>query len=255
MKRSPRFLAWLISAVLGPGANPASAAASSPNPAAIPRLLFIGDSLSTGPFGERLLTSFTRGFGRSRVWFYASCGSSVEDWLSAEPVFHTPCGYRELTPETDLREEYRDGRRPRPMPTPKIEDLIRKHHPAIVVVQLGTNHFDDLERDGPDALPRLEIIFQRFAGALVRSRSSVRRVVWITPPDSARYPEWIETAIDRLIRRVAAAQHIDVVESRKFTRYVAGRTGTDGVHYRREPAEAWAVRVIAELNRALGTGG
>jgi hypothetical protein len=35
------------------------------------------------------------------VAFFASCGSSPENWLQNERVFHTRCGYREKTPTTE----------------------------------------------------------------------------------------------------------------------------------------------------------
>ena len=59
-----------------------------------------------------------------------------------EPVFHTRCGYREKTPTTDIYRDYQNGKRPPAMATPKIETLIERYKPTIVIVQLGTNWMD-----------------------------------------------------------------------------------------------------------------
>jgi hypothetical protein len=42
-----------------------------------------------------------------------------------------------------------------------------------------------------------------------------------------------------------------VIDSRRFTRYVLGKTGGDGIHYNRESGEAWARPVNASLDQIL----
>jgi hypothetical protein len=77
--------------------------ASPPPPP--PKVLMIGDSLSVAGFGDAVRQHLENKFGRQNVAFFASCGSSPENWLRNEPVFHTRCGYRERTPTSDI---YRD---------------------------------------------------------------------------------------------------------------------------------------------------
>ena len=43
-------------------------------------------------------------------------------------------------------------------------------------------------------------------------------------------------------------QGVSVINSHRFTQYVPGKTGGDGVHYNRESGEAWARRVINEYD-------
>ena len=107
-----------------------------------PKVLMIGDSLSVGGFGEVVREHLEHEFGRQNVAFFASCGSSPESWLENEPVFHTRCGYREKTPASDIYLDYHKGKRPPAMVTPKIETLIERYKPTIVIVQLGTNWMD-----------------------------------------------------------------------------------------------------------------
>ena len=104
-----------------------------------PSILMIGDSLSCGKFGEAIQMHLAL---KHRVSAYASCGSSPEHWLATEPDFITKCGYRQRTTDSDIFTDWVNGRAPRPTRTPKLADLIRKHKPTMLVVQLGTNWMD-----------------------------------------------------------------------------------------------------------------
>ena len=126
-----------------------------------PRVLMIGDSLSAGPFGEAVQQHLAVKYGPQNVAAFASCGSSPENWLADEPGFYTKCGYRESTP--DKLPVYRDfvnGKSPRPTLTPKVEALVRRYQPTVVLVQLGTNWMD---RDLSDA--QISAITHRFIAA------------------------------------------------------------------------------------------
>ena len=135
---------------------PAPRLAIAPQPAkrlsanAAFRVLMIGDSLSVGPFGESVKNFLISRLGRSNVFIYASCGSSPEHWLKSEPAFVTKCGYREVTPAGSLIVDFENGRPPRRVATPKIEDLLASYHPACLLVQLGTNWMDDIKPDDAD---------------------------------------------------------------------------------------------------------
>lgn len=216
------------------------------------QVLFIGDSLSVGSFGDAIQAALIAGGGgRERVAIYASCGSSVQHWLSSEPVHVTPCGYRETTATTRIFEDFHNGIKPRPVETPKIEKLLRKHRPDIVIIQLGTNHFDTLEKSGMAGLPKQEEIFEELARNIVKTTGNLKQVIWILPPDSSRFDSSIQSAISKTIRKVAERHNFSTIDSRKMTRYVNGKTGGDGVHYSSEPALQWAAQVITEINRLL----
>lgn len=137
------------------------------------------------------------------------------------------------------------------METPKVEKLLKKHRPDIVIIQLGTNHFDTLEKGGMAALPKQEEIFEEFARNIVKTTGNLKQVIWILPPDSSRFASSIQLAISKTIRKVAERHNFSTIDSRKMTRYVNGKTGGDGVHYSTEPALRWARDVISEINRLL----
>ncbi len=194
-----------------------------------PKVLIIGDSLSVSGFGDAVREHLEDKFGRQNVAFFASCGSSPENWLQNEPVFQTRCGYREKTPTTDIYRDYHNGKRPPAVATPKIETLIERYKPTIVIVQLGTNWMDQTLSDDHGG--------------------STRRMIWIGPPDSSRFSK-IQNRIYRLIEQ--SVQRGDpVIDSRRFTRYLVGKTGGDGVHYNRESGEEWARRVIVSIDQVL----
>jgi hypothetical protein len=217
------------------------------------RVLVVGDSLTVGPFGTRMEQWLQSNLGAQRVFIYASCGSSPEHWLAANPAHVTPCGYRETTPQSRRLEIHRNGRKPAPVTTPKIETLIAKHRPEVVLVQLGTNHFDYLTKEGREAIPKLEAIYNQFALALRGPRSSVRMVIWITPPDSTKYPAWVEKEMNRIITANNRKHSYGTIVSQ--TRYVDGVTGSDGVHYNDQGAELWIAPILKRIDRAFTTHG
>ena len=90
-------------------------------------------------------------------------------------------------------------------------------------------------------------VLARFVGAV--HGDSTRRLIWIGPPDSSRFSK-VQSRIYRLIQQ-SVPRGDPVIDSRRFTRYLMGKTGGDGVHYNTESGEAWARRVIASLDEVL----
>ncbi|MGA0846017.1 MAG: SGNH/GDSL hydrolase family protein [Luteolibacter sp.] len=210
----------------------------------------VGDSLTVGGFGQALQDTFIKVFGADKVAVYGSCGASVEHFLNDEPVFTCKCGYRETTSRNRILDDGQNGRRPRPHPTPKLGKLLRQHQPEVLIVQLGTNNFSSLHAK-PSSLPDQRRYFERLALEMTRTTRSLRRVVWITPPDSTKFSSRIEKMVDAMILDSASRHGIYVIQSSKYTRYVNGKTGSDGVHYQTEAARAWAGQVIRRLNVIL----
>jgi hypothetical protein len=209
------------------------------------RVLMIGDSMTVGGFGESLQAFLQRNYGK--VALYASCGSSPESWLKGEPDYVTKCGYRAFTPARKYYTDYAGGHKPTPTVTPKLEDLLAYHQPSVVIIQLGTNWMDALEsKNFANEEPKYSAILARFAAPLANARC-VKQIIWITPPDSSRYSAGTERNVDQLIRAAAKRYGYAVVNSANMTHYIAGRTGGDGVHYRKEDAYAWAECVGREL--------
>ncbi len=223
----------------------------SPKVAPAPaKVLLVGDSLTVGKFGEVLRNYLVTTYGADNVAVFASCGSSPENWLGSEPTFVTPCGYREQTPRRSVVVDAKTHFR-----TPKLEDLIATYRPTILLVQLGTNWMDKLALGNPAKEDEMRSYLDRFI-KVARSRpGTVRRIIWITPPDSAHYSARVQRVAANLIKSGSDRDHFEIIDSKPMTNYVVGKTGGDGVHYNAEASTLWANRVINRLKRTSGFAG
>jgi hypothetical protein len=228
----------------------ASGPSTPPNPRSA-RVLMVGDSMSVGGFGEAMQDYLLSRFGRNNVAVFASCGSSPEHWLRSGPKFITKCGYREQTPHSSILSDFRNGKPPEPALTPKLEDLISRLHPRTVIVQLGTNWMDGMGFDFASDRSTYSQILDRFVAAVRSEPNRVRKIIWITPPDSSRYSRAVKLTVANLIKTAAQRDSFATIDSNSMTHYVAGRSGTDGVHYNDHEAKQWAYRVMRELDRML----
>jgi len=215
-------------------------------PAPPVEVMLIGDSLSVGPFGRALEEALQARFGRGQVCLFASCGSSPEDWLPGKPVFVTHCGYRQTTPQASFSHEYRHGRRPPPVKTPKLPALLAACRPRLVIVQLGTNWMDHLAQAGRLDGRRYRRHIRDFVREIRRGSDPV--IVWVMPPDSSKYPRAVHEAVEEWIRLESVAADFLTIDSRFITApYRDGETGGDGVHYRDDAGRRWARRVMGQI--------
>jgi hypothetical protein len=215
------------------------------------RVLMVGDSLTVGGFGDAMQDYLLKRFGKNHVAVYASCGSSPEQWIRSGPNFVTKCGYREQTPRTTLLYDFHKGRRPRPVLTPKLEDLVARYHPKTVIVQLGTNWMDGMSSRRTNVKPGYDEILDRFVAAIRSTPNSLPNIIWITPPDSSRYSKAVQTRVKDLITAAAGRRSFEIIDSSRMTHYVRGKSGSDGVHYNGAAAQDWANRVMRKLDRML----
>jgi len=215
------------------------------------RVLLIGDSLSVGPFGESVEQYLETRLGRNNFAFFGSCGSSPENWLRSEPDYYTKCGFREQSPDRQALIDYHDGKRPPPVRTPKVEDLISRYHPTTIIVQLGTNWMDPLMKPKGNEKEKFSDILDRFAKALHSPPNVVRQVIWIMPPDAAAYTQPVQRTVADLIIDIAKRNGYLMIDSKRMTHYSRGKTGGDGVHYNKDAARPWADKVTQKLDRSL----
>lgn len=212
-------------------------------------VLYIGDSLSVGAFGQVLYDYLVSAFGSRNVALYATCGSSPEHWLQSEATFYSKCGYREHAYGRNIVMQS-GGRHP----APKLEQLIARHHPSLIIAQLGTNWMDQLVRgDTPQKEAELRSILDRFTSA-ARSQLHVR-IIWIAPPDSAHYTKRVQQTVENLLREASGRDSFDMISSRDITHYVPGKTGSDGVHYNSEASAEWGNRIVRRLRYRYGWEG
>lgn len=211
----------------------------------------LGDSLSVSEFGEAMQCYLTDRFERKNVALYASCGSSPEHWLRNGPLYVTRCGYRELSPTREIVRDFEHGRPPSGVPTPRLEDLLPSLRPTIVIVQLGTNWMDAIAARKSRNDPRYCKILNDFVSVLRCPPSSVSQIIWVTPPDASRFSGEVKQTVETLIEDAARKDDFQIIDSRKMTRYVRGKSGGDGVHYSSKEAKEWASKVTQELDRLV----
>ncbi len=218
---------------------------------AVPPILYIGDSLSVGGFGEVMQATFLKGVGPQAFAMYASGGSSVQSWMASHATYTTRCGYRETRPG----KVFLDEKSGPAYATPKIEQLLPAFRPEILIIQLGTNHFDTVLEGGKNCIPAQQRLLEAFANSIKEHGPTVKLVIWITPPDSTKYPPQVENIVTQLIIELCARHGFHWVESRRFTRYELGKSGSDGVHFNDGDAKIWASFVINAVNSIIDQTG
>jgi hypothetical protein len=216
----------------------------------------IGDSLSVGEFGTRLRNFLRKQVGSENVFLYASCGSSPQDWCADHETFVTHCGYREDTPDGDRSVDFVNGHKPAPVRTPKLEQLLSKCRPTVVIVQQGTNWMDGIARLDGAKESEYHNVADHFVDVIFSSRG-VEKLIWIMPPDSSHFTKTVQRKVEEIIRgaKAHASRNVFLVRSRDFTSYKLGKTGGDGIHYNSEASADWANHVTGELVSLIPAAG
>jgi hypothetical protein len=194
-------------------------------------ILIITDSHGEGAFGPRLVQLLEA--KKWKVSAYAIGGSVPSDFITGRQM---EWGYWEhQTGKPDIR-------RSKPL-NPKLVDLLIKHHPDYLIIELGTNFIwrDFTDQEKKAALDLVKKIKARNGDCF-----------WIGPPDLR-----LDSPLQ--IERIAGAHHLlqnevqnegcTLFESWNFTKYPA--TGGDGIHYDNEPSTKWADEAFKFLDQHL----
>jgi hypothetical protein len=213
-------------------------------------VMLIGDSLSVGPFGEVMNRFFHQKLDASQYCIFASCGSSPENWLKDTKDFYTPCGYRQVTARESFKVDFENGRKPRPVRTPKLVTFLPRFRPQMVIVQMGTNWMDEIVSKGDYSGDSYKPIIRQFITEIRAKSAPNVQIIWVLPPDASKYSARVKDTVDRCILESARELRFKTINSRTFTnRYVRGVTGSDGVHLNTEAGGQWAIGVIKRLPR------
>lgn len=202
-------------------------------------VLYIGDSHSTGGFGEAVDAGLRKLKGPSgqaaTVVSVAACGSATSDWLKSRgPI--SKCGIRSCDAAGECQKSV-SGR------VDPIMVLLDREDPKVVVVALGTNMLKARVGDAiNDAKAMIEKIKDKGA-----------ECVWVGPPQAAlsympeiRFNEFVEKF------------SLGIEEA--GCRYVSSLDKSDrgnindpmGLHYGKKDAERWGEKVSKELAPIVG---
>ncbi len=186
------------------------------------KVLMIGDSHSVGAFGQQLDKQL-RGAG-AQVETYAASGSSANSWLNGG------------TTNSGWLAKHQNGTTEQPPwnqahQIPKLQDLIAKNKPDVVIINLGANF-----RSDPSQARKLAEVCKQ-AGT---------RVIWIGPPKTRQdgadggaklkqFDESMKQALSGLAEYLSSAD------------FTPNYEGGDGLHYSSGAATNWANGVAKKL--------
>jgi hypothetical protein len=187
-------------------------------------LLFIGDSHSVGPFGQKLDAELRT--LNVPVVMATSCGTIAANWYRAGAT--TSCGYLDRDADGTTRQGTTG-------PVPQFQSLLAKTKPTHVIVALATNYAN---------FPNEDFVVQdmrRMAQDIVNSGA---QCFWVGMPTSRKLADKHEK-MDRLTR-AAVGDLCTYFDSFPVTTYPA--TGGDGIHFYfpggPAVAQNWAVKVF-----------
>ena len=262
-----RFSKRLAIAAIASSIAIPSLAQNTPTPADSPRdltVLILGDSLGLCGFGKRLDQKFRADPRVKSVFTYCTCGTNPLSWLKEKPYAHvqTHCGYWSIESQpdshaiTELHDTYgmTRGHTPKSHPVPKLDDLLAKIQPDILVMQTGANLFglfSGRERVKPDRdASMLRKYLVPFVKKAITPPSKLRKIYWIAPPISGRVSgEVQEFVFQQTQNDIGSVVHL--IDSRKLITYPYKHMEPDKEHFVGEDMNRWTDKVFGDIDGDL----
>ena len=110
---------------------------------------------------------------------------------------------------------------------------------------------DEIKERGLTDTAKYRSRLDAFISVLRNQATPPQQIIWITPPDASHYSVAVKRAVEAVINDEAKRNGFEAIDSSLMTKYIAGETGGDGIHYNEEKAKDWAANVIVELDRIL----
>lgn len=239
MKLSGSIVLAFLLAAAGFQAVPASTADSTAVNAA--RILYLGDSLSIGAFGQTFDSALrSSGF---QVHTVVAGGASPYYWLKQYQALPCTIGFWEKSETTERRVGYVRA-------VPKLQDLISEVRPKVVVVQTGINLYATLRskrRPAEENIREVQGLIDQMCYAIAEGGAIS---YWVLPPHSheERYPKDLQDQLAGLMREVVEKYEGTVFDSQKVTHFADPYPATDGIHYGPAEARGWAEKVSQHFN-------
>jgi hypothetical protein len=149
------------------------------------------------------------------------------------------------------------GHKPSSHPVPKVESLLERYNPDILVMQNGTNLLS-LFSDGATVIParhdaQLRSHLAPFLKCVTNSSHSLKKIYWIAPPVSGRYSK--ETQ-DFLVEKLSlyGGPVWQVIDSRELVSYPYKRAMPDKEHFVGKDMDTWAQKVYDRIAKDISEG-
>jgi hypothetical protein len=228
-------------------------------------VLVLGDSLALCGFGKRLDERFRESPLTKATYTYLTCGTNPLSFLKERPYTNigTHCGYVSMESlGGGMMREVNDvygqtrGHIPGSHPVPKIEDLLVKFQPDILIMQTGTNLFDlfpDHKTVHPSRHgPALRSYFVPFISKAIKSPSTLKKIYWVASPTSGRVSKEIQDFVLQQAR--ADMGHVaTVIDSRTLVAYPYRHMEPDKEHFLGDEMDQWADKVFEIVERDLAS--
>ena len=229
-------------------------------------ILFLGDSLSLCGFGKRLDERLRELPGTKAIFTYMCCATQPLSWLKAPPYgsVKTRCGFWsiESVPDASAPKQLEDvygmrrGSVPKVHPVPKLEDLLAKIRPDVLVMQTGGNLFDlfpDHKTVRPDRdSSELRKFVVPFIAKAIGRESSLKKIYWVTPPISGRVSQPVQEFVVEQVRSYFG-KAATVIDSRPLISYPYHHMERDHEHFIGEDMDTWADKVFGIISQDLGS--
>ncbi len=230
------------------------------------KVLVLGDSLGLCGFGKSLDSKLRENHNITLVATYMACGTIPSSWLKIGPytTAKTACGFWSIeshngSPPTESKDTYgmTTGHKPSSHPVPKIESLLERYNPDILVMQNGTNLLS-LFSDGATVIParhdaQLRSHLAPFLKCVTNASHSLKKIYWIAPPVSGRYSK--ETQ-DFLVEKLShyGGPVWQVIDSRELVSYPYKRAMPDKEHFVGKDMDTWAQKVYDHIAKDISEG-
>ncbi len=230
------------------------------------KVLVLGDSLGLCGFGKSLDSKLRQNERVSVVATYMACGTIPSSWLKIGPYSSakTACGYwsietRAGSPPAESKDTYgmSAGHKPASHPVPKIEALLERYNPDILVMQNGTNLLS-LFSDGSTVIPsrhdtQLRSHLTPFLKCVTSPSYSLKKIYWVAPPVSGRYSK---EAQDFLVDKLAlyGSPIWRVMDSRELVSYPYRFPMPDKEHFIGKEMDVWAQKIYERIAKDISDG-
>jgi hypothetical protein len=228
-------------------------------------VLILGDSLALCGFGKRLDERFRESPLTKATFTYLACGTNPLSWLKDRPYTHiqTHCGFVSMESlGGGMMREVNDvygqtrGHVPGSHPVPKLEDLLAKLQPDILIMQTGTNLFDlfpDHKSVNPNRhASELRNYFVPFINKAVQTPSNLRKIYWVASPTSGRVSKEIQDFVLQQTRHDIG--HVaEIIDSRTLVPYPYHHMEPDKEHFIGADMDTWADKVYEIVERDLSS--
>lgn len=213
------------------------------------KVLILGDSMALSGFADTLDECFRSCPGVTEVHTVICCGTNPLSWLKAAPYSRakTRCGFMEIKNSSDGVKVTKDiygmkrGHRPSAHVIPKIEDMVSKLKPDIIVFQCGNNFFD-LFPKGKTVNEKSGNVMRAHVTPLVKwittDAPSVKKWYWVTPPEAGNVSQEVQGFIFDTIK-LSVDGYAVMLDSREITSYPYPMQDRDKMHFWGQACNDW----------------